>query len=148
MKRSGLDAFDTSCLACPSRQRPILTSTVPRMSQLDEALATLKAHDGVEHVVVAGADGLLVHHLGQPAGLDADRFVAMLPGLARGADEVADAAAGGRTSTTVLELEQGVAIVVPLSEDLLLALLLRSGVPFPALLREVRQRRGQLAAAV
>lgn len=118
------------------------------MSQLDDALESLKAHDGVEHVVLAGADGLLVHHLGEPAGLDADRFAAMLPGLLRGTDEVAEAAGGGRTATVVLELEEGVAIVVPLAEDLLLGLLLRSGVPFPALLREVRRRRGQIAAFV
>lgn len=118
------------------------------MSQLDDALDSLKAHDGVEHVVLAGADGLLVHHVGEPAGLDAERFAAMLPGLLRGTDEVAEATGGGRTATTVLELEHGVAIVAPLSEDLLLALLLRSGIPFSALLREVRSRRGQIAAFV
>lgn len=115
------------------------------MTQLDDALLGLKAHDGVEHVLLVGTDGLLVHHIGNPAGPDLDTVAAMLPGVLTATSEFARAAGGGRTSTAVLELEEAVAIVVPLSSELLLATLIRSGVGFSGLLRELRRERGRLA---
>ena len=118
------------------------------MTKLDEALSSLMRHDGVEHLVLAGADGLLVHHLGEGVGVDGERVAAMLPGLVRAADDFGDGCGAGAAATVVLELERGVAIGMPLSSDLLLAVVLRPGVPFTALLREVRRDRDRIAALV
>jgi predicted regulator of Ras-like GTPase activity (Roadblock/LC7/MglB family) len=118
------------------------------MTQLDDALLDLKAHDGVEHVLLVGTDGLLVRHVGGGDGPDPERIAAMLPGLTTAAGAFARAVAGGDSSTTVLEMDQEVAIVVPLSPELLLAVLLRGGVGFRPLLRDLRRERGRLAGLV
>lgn len=114
------------------------------MTQLDTALSSLAAHPGVEHLLLLGRDGLLIRQHGADS-VDADVVAAMVPGVASACTALADAAGRGGFSTAVLELEQGVALVCALSADLLLALLLRPGVGFAPLLREVRGQRGQLA---
>ena len=118
------------------------------MTQLDEALRSVREHDGVEHVLLVGMDGLLVRHLGDGAGVDPDRVAAMVPGVVTSAGSFAHAAGGGDPSTAVLELADGVAVITPLSEELLLAVLLRPGVGFTGLLRDVRRNRGHLASLV
>lgn len=117
------------------------------MSELERTLSELRAHEGVEHVLVLGRDGLLIQHLGD-GSLDADTVAAMAPGIATSADAIAEAAGRGSFSTAVLELEQGVAIVLALSADLLLALLLRANVGFAPLLHALRHDRARLAELV
>lgn len=118
------------------------------MTQLDDALLRVRTHQGVEHVLLVGMDGLLVSHIGESGGIDPERVAAMVPGLIAAAGSLGAAAEGGECSTVVLELELGVAIAMPLSSELLLAVLLRPDVPFPGLLREVRRDRGRIAALV
>jgi predicted regulator of Ras-like GTPase activity (Roadblock/LC7/MglB family) len=117
------------------------------MSELDQALGDLRAHDGVEHVLVLGRDGLLIQHLGD-AGLDVETVVAMVPAIASSADSLGAAAGEGVLRTAVLELERGVAIILPLSDDLLLAVTLRAGIGFAPLLQALRSRREQLVALI
>jgi predicted regulator of Ras-like GTPase activity (Roadblock/LC7/MglB family) len=118
------------------------------MTQLDDALLSVRDHDGVEHVLLVGMDGLLVRHVGDGSPIDPDRVAAMVPGVVTAAGSFGHAAGGGDPATAVIELASGVAVVTPLSEELLLAILLRSGVGFSALLRDVRRRRGHLASLV
>jgi predicted regulator of Ras-like GTPase activity (Roadblock/LC7/MglB family) len=117
------------------------------MPPLETALSALGAHPGVEHVLVLGRDGLLIQHAGG-AGLDAETVSAMAPGVAQAAGELGRAAGLGDVQTVVLKLERGVALVSTLSADLLLAVLLRDGVGFAPLLRELSERRGELAGLV
>jgi predicted regulator of Ras-like GTPase activity (Roadblock/LC7/MglB family) len=117
------------------------------MPPLETALAALGAHPGVEHVLVLGRDGLLIQHAGG-AGLDAETVSAMAPGVAQAAAELGRAAGLGEAQTVALKLEQGVALIATLSPDLLLAVLLRDGVGFAPLLRELADRRGELAGLV
>lgn len=116
------------------------------MSQLDDALSRLHRHDGVRHILLLGRDGLLVRHLGDAAHIDVDTVAAMVPALATSCAAVGRATELGELSTIVMELDQGVAIVVALPSDLLLALVLDSDVGFAPLLREVRSERDQLAS--
>jgi uncharacterized protein len=117
------------------------------MSPLETVLRSLRAHPGVEDVLVLGRDGLLIQHLGS-GGTDAETLSAMVPGLTRAASELGRAAGKGDAGTVVLRLERGVAVVEELSPDLFLALVLTGDVGFASLLREVRERRGELAALV
>jgi predicted regulator of Ras-like GTPase activity (Roadblock/LC7/MglB family) len=117
------------------------------MPPLDTALAALGAHPGVEHVLVLGRDGLLIQHAGG-AGLDAETVSAMAPGVAQAAAELGRAAGLGEAQTVAVRLDRGVALVASLSADLLLAVLLRDGVGFAPLLRELAERRGELAGLV
>ncbi|HEX5727364.1 MAG TPA: roadblock/LC7 domain-containing protein [Longimicrobiaceae bacterium] len=117
------------------------------MSDLDAALDALRAHPGVEHVLVAGRDGLLIQHAGG-GGLDADTAAAMVPGVASAAAALGGAAELGEAATVVVQLERGVAVVSVLSAELLLVVLLRGGVGFAPLLAELAARREALAALV
>jgi predicted regulator of Ras-like GTPase activity (Roadblock/LC7/MglB family) len=118
------------------------------MTQLDEALQALRAHEGVQHVLLIGTDGLLVRHVGGSDGPDPDRVAARVPVLATAADALGRATGGGGASTAVLELGETVAIITSLSRDLLLTVLVRSGVGFAGLLREIRRDRVRLAGLV
>jgi predicted regulator of Ras-like GTPase activity (Roadblock/LC7/MglB family) len=117
------------------------------MSQLDSALHTLRAHPGVEHVLVLGRDGLLIQHVGE-GELDAETVSAMVPGLAQAAHGLGGASGLGAAMTAVVQLAAGVALVSVLSDELLLAVLLRSGVGFAPLLRDLAEQRGTLATLV
>lgn len=146
--RSTFDAAGKRPVAPPAgacaRRRPNPTA---RMPQLDEALARLRAHDGVEHVVLLGRDGLVIRHQGARPGIE-EAVAAMAPSLASGCDALGRASEAGPLATAVLEFERGVAVVLPLSAELLLAVLLRPQVAFAPLLRELRRERARIAAAV
>jgi len=114
------------------------------MSQLEEALAALHGHPGVEHLLLLGTDGLIVRHLGDAAAVDVDRVSAMVPEAAAACASLGRAGGQGGFGTGVLEYEAGVAIVTTLSAELLLALFLRPGVGFAPLLRHLRQERPRL----
>jgi predicted regulator of Ras-like GTPase activity (Roadblock/LC7/MglB family) len=118
------------------------------MTQLDEALQRVQDHEGVEHVLLVGMDGLLIRHVGGGDSIDPDRVAAMVPGVVTAAGSLGHAAGGGDPHTAVLELAEGVAVLTPLSEELLLAVMVRRGVGFSSLLRDVRRDRGRLAALV
>jgi predicted regulator of Ras-like GTPase activity (Roadblock/LC7/MglB family) len=117
------------------------------MSDLDDALDRIRSHDGVEHVLVLGRDGLLIQHAGY-GGLDPETVSAMVPGLAQAASSLGAAAGGGGASTVVARLAKGVAVVQALSDDVLLAVLLRDGAGFAPLLRELADGSGALAKLV
>ena len=117
------------------------------MSELDQALDRIRSHDGVEHVLVLGRDGLLIQHAGLRE-LDADTVSAMVPGLAQAAASLGRAAGMGDASTVVVRLDDGVAVVQDLSSEVLLAVLLNPGVGFAPLLRELGEGRQSLAALV
>lgn len=117
------------------------------MSELEKTLTELRAHEGVEHVLILGRDGLLIQHLGD-ADLDVETVTAMVPGIAASGDALAAAAERGDFSTAVLEFEHGVAIVLTLSTDLMLALLVRANASFASLLHALRRDRARLASLV
>jgi len=107
----------------------------------------LRAHPGVEHVLVLGRDGLLIQHAGDGA-LDPETVSAMVPGLTAAAGALGRAADAGDAETVVVKLERGVALAAVLGDDVLLAVLLRDGVGFAPLLRELGSRRAALASLV
>ncbi|HYJ78058.1 MAG TPA: roadblock/LC7 domain-containing protein [Longimicrobiaceae bacterium] len=117
------------------------------MSELDAALDAMRAHPGVEHVLVLGRDGLLIQHAGDGA-LDPETVSAMVPGLTAAAGALGRAADAGDAETVVVKLERGVALAAVLGDDVLLAVLLRDGVGFAPLLRELGSRRAALASLV
>jgi predicted regulator of Ras-like GTPase activity (Roadblock/LC7/MglB family) len=116
------------------------------MTQLDDALSRLHRHDGVRHILLLGRDGLLVRHLGGKTPIDVETVAAMVPALATSCAALGRGTELGSHATTVVEFENGVAIVVALPDDLLLALILDPAVGFAPLLRDVRRERDQLAS--
>lgn len=116
------------------------------MSDLDPILRRFADHEGVEHVLLVGRDGLLIRREGKAGEMDADTVAALLPGVAAACEGLAQAAALGPLASAVLEMDRGVTIVVGLSRELFLALFVRAGVGFAPLLREARRERFRLAA--
>jgi predicted regulator of Ras-like GTPase activity (Roadblock/LC7/MglB family) len=117
------------------------------MPPLETALRSLHAHPGVEEVLVVGHDGLLIQHLGDQA-IDAETVSAMIPALAQAAAGLGAAAERGNGGTVVVRMERGVAVVEPLSADLLLAVLVAPDTGFAPLLQELHRRRGEIASLV
>lgn len=117
------------------------------MSELDDALDRIRGHEGVEHVLVLGSDGLLIQHAGAGA-LDPETVSAMVPGVLQSASALGGAAGSGGAATVVVRLERGVAVVQALSDDVLLAVLVRPGAGFAPLLHDLAESRGALAALV
>lgn len=117
------------------------------MSELDHALNRLRSHDGVQHVLLLGRDGLLIRHLADE-GLDSETVAAMIPEIVFAGGSLGSAADRGELSTVVMEFGRGVGIVVTLSADLLLAVLVEPDTGFAALLAELRRERGHLAQLV
>ncbi|HET7274791.1 MAG TPA: roadblock/LC7 domain-containing protein [Longimicrobiaceae bacterium] len=116
------------------------------MSSLDEVLSSIQDHPGVDHVLMLGRDGLLIQHLGHADALDTETTSAVVPEIARASEQLGHAGDMRGFSTAVLEFAGHVAIVVPVSDDLILAVLLRSDVGFAPLLRELRTGRERFAA--
>jgi predicted regulator of Ras-like GTPase activity (Roadblock/LC7/MglB family) len=117
------------------------------MSELEDALDRIRSHDGVEHVMVLGRDGLLIQHTGSGA-LDAETVSAMVPSVASAASALGDAAGAGGARTVAVRLERSVAVVQALSDEVLLAVLLKDGVGFAPLLRDLAESHVALAALV
>jgi predicted regulator of Ras-like GTPase activity (Roadblock/LC7/MglB family) len=113
------------------------------MSELDAALHRLGAHGGVDQLILLGRDGLVVQSVGN--GESEEPVSARVPGLVAASDALGRAADAGDFGTAVLEFDGGgVVIVTAVSEDLLLAALVRPGVGFGPLLRDMRRERGRL----
>jgi predicted regulator of Ras-like GTPase activity (Roadblock/LC7/MglB family) len=114
------------------------------MTELDTVISDLRGHRGVEHVLLVGRDGLLVHRSGDD-GLDAETVAALSPGLAAACASVADASEGGEFRTAVLEWEHGVGILAAVSDELLLVVIVGPDVGFAPLLRTIRAERSRIA---
>jgi predicted regulator of Ras-like GTPase activity (Roadblock/LC7/MglB family) len=115
------------------------------MTELDEALRALQEHDGVEHLLLVGRDGLLIRDAGAAAGFAAETTAAMVPGLSSACASLTRATGQGPFVTAVLEFAAGVVVVAPLSPEVLLAVVLRAGVGFAPLLRTLRRDRDRIA---
>jgi predicted regulator of Ras-like GTPase activity (Roadblock/LC7/MglB family) len=116
------------------------------MTQLDDALSGLQRHEGVEHLLLLGGDGLLIRHLGDAAALEPETVAAMIPGIVAASGMLGYISGRGELATAVLQLRSGVVVITPLSADVVLAVLLRPGVGFSTLLRRLREERDDLAA--
>ena len=117
------------------------------MSELDRALDALGDHPGVQHVLILGRDGLLVQHRGG-GEVDPETVAALVPGIASACTALGDAIGRGEFRTVAAQMEGGVAVITALAGELLLAVLLRPGVGFAPLLREIAARREALGALV
>lgn len=117
------------------------------MSELDTSLEELRAHAGVEHVLLVGRDGLLIHQSGAEE-IDGETVAALTPGLVWACTSLGESAVQGPFRTAVLEWRDGIGIVADLSEDVLLVILLHPEVGFAPLLHAIRTRRAHLAELV
>ncbi len=117
------------------------------MPTLKDLLDRLASRPEVQAVFVVGQDGLLIDHVG-PDGTDGDAVAAMAPNILLHARELGSAAQHNGLTSAVVEYEDGVAIVTDVSPDMILVTFVASGVPFGALLYELRRNREQIARLI
>jgi len=117
------------------------------MATIKDLLGRLSNRSEVEAVFIIGKDGLLIDQIG-PEGSDAEAVAAMAPNLLQNASELGTAARHDGMSTAVVEYADGVAIVNDISKELILVTFVRPGVPFGALLYELRRNRDQIASLI
>ena len=114
------------------------------MPTLKDLLARLSSRSEVEAVFVLGRDGLLIDQVG-PEGTDAEAVAAMAPNILQSARELGSAARHDGLATAVVEYADGVAIVTDVPPEMIVVTFVKPGVPFGALLYELRQNREQIA---
>ena len=117
------------------------------MPTLKDLLARLSKRSEVEAVFVVGQDGLLIDRSGAD-GSDAEAVAAMAPNLMNNARDLGVAASHEGLRTAVVEYTDGVAIVTDVSAEMLLVTFVKPGVPFGALLYELRHNRDQIAKLI
>ena len=114
------------------------------MATLEQALAHFGGHPGVEQVLLLGRDGLVVQRAAAGGAEQAEMAAAAVPAFIAACNELGQMTERGPLRTAVLQLDRGVLIAQPLSGELVLAVLLRSGVAFGPLLAELRASREQI----
>jgi predicted regulator of Ras-like GTPase activity (Roadblock/LC7/MglB family) len=117
------------------------------MSTIRDLVGTLRQRDGVEAAIVLGRDGLLIDGQSAP-DLDAEGLAAYVPPIVTAAEELGLASLRGTLATAVFEYPGGLIIVSVLSNDAILAVLVRADANVGQLLFELRRNREQMAALV
>jgi predicted regulator of Ras-like GTPase activity (Roadblock/LC7/MglB family) len=117
------------------------------MATLRDLLARLSSRSEVEAVYAVGRDGLLIDQVGSE-GVDAEAVAAMAPNVLHNARELGSAARHDGVVTAVIEYADGVAIVTDVPPEMILVTFVKAGVPFGALLYELRHNRDQIAKLI
>lgn len=118
------------------------------MSGLADVVHGLSRRDGVQAVIVASSDGLLIDHAAGAAagGTDPDALAALTATLSQHATRLGTAAERGELATAVFEFERGWAIVALAGQGSWLLLLVDPQTNLGPLLYDLRRHRSALAA--
>lgn len=117
---------------------------MPTLRELTEAI---QLRQGVQAVVILGADGLLIE-THDTAHSHAEALAARVPAVATAASQLGDSAGAGDAGMAVLEFEQGYGVVLRLSDQVLLFVSATPDVALADLLFDLRQHRSSMAALV
>ena len=117
------------------------------MPTLKDLLARLSNRSEVDSVFAVGHDGLLIDQAGRNDA-DSEAVAAMAPNLLRNARELGTAARHDGPVAAVVEYADGVAIITDVSAEMILVTFVIQGVPFGALLYELRHNRDQIAKLI
>ncbi len=117
------------------------------MATLKDLLARLSSRSEVEAVFVVGQDGLLIDRTG-PEGTDEEAVAAMAPNILQSARELGSAAHHEGLAAAVIEYGDGVAVLTDVPPEMIVVTFVKPGVPFSALLYELRRNRDQIAGLV
>ncbi len=115
------------------------------MPNIREVVQTLGTRDGVEAVIVLGRDGLTIDaHAAN--GVDADGLAALVPSVVASCSRLGNAAGRGAFGVGVVEYQSGLAVVVEVTADALLAIFIKPHTNIGSLLYELRKHREAIAA--
>ena len=117
------------------------------MPTVHDLVRAIAERDGVGAVVVLGRDGLLIDGRTQPE-LDGEQLAALAPAVVTAAESVGTSAGRGSLVTVVMEYEDGVAVLSPLSHDTMLLVLVHASADVASLLYDLRRHRASIASIV
>jgi predicted regulator of Ras-like GTPase activity (Roadblock/LC7/MglB family) len=114
------------------------------MPTIRDVVQALARREGVDAVVILGADGLPIdsHTVD---GVDPELVAAHLPAVLQSCEALGEHAKRGALTTGVIEYAAGFAIVANLSRDAKLLVLLRPRSELGPLLYDLRRHRAEIA---
>lgn len=117
------------------------------MAKLGDELESLSALPGVSEVVLVATDGLLIASAG-PSGDGADVAAALAPPVLSAATSFGNAAGVGGARILVSRCDDGVILVRPVGEEVILAVVADGSADVAHLLHEAREAAGSIEPLV
>jgi predicted regulator of Ras-like GTPase activity (Roadblock/LC7/MglB family) len=114
------------------------------MPTIRDVVQALSRRTGVKAAIVLGRDGLTIDSAAHD-GLDSDSLAAVVPPVVAACAGLGSAAACGGFESGVMEFDGGIALVVSVTPDTLLALVVGSHTNVGSLLYEIRRHRSAIA---
>jgi predicted regulator of Ras-like GTPase activity (Roadblock/LC7/MglB family) len=114
------------------------------MPTIRDVVQALGRREGVDAVIVLGRDGLTIDAATRD-GLDADGLAALIPSLAAACTRLGAAASRGDFATSLVEFGSGMILVTVLTPEVLLGIVIQSGVNAGTLLYELKRHRAAIA---
>jgi len=114
------------------------------MPSIRDVVEALSGRDGVDAVLVVGADGLVIDSRAH-AQVDGEGVAALLPTALRGIADLGEAGRRGGLTTAVLEFDGGLALITTLTDEAALIILVAPGVNVGTLLFDIQHHRSALA---
>ena len=114
------------------------------MPSIHDVVAALGHRDGVDAVIILGADGLpIASHVGD--GQDAELLAALVPNIVQAGEQLGHHAGRGSLTMSVLEFGAGLAVVANLSAEVKLLVLARPRTNIGPMLYDLSRHRAEIA---
>lgn len=117
---------------------------MPRMPTIRDVVQALGNRDGVEAVIVLGKDGLPIDSRAQD-GLDSESVAALVPSVIEGCNRLGAAGGRGDFGFGIVEYDRGLAVLTKLTDESLMAILVKRDINIGRLLFELRRHRSAIA---
>lgn len=114
------------------------------MASIHDVVEALARRDGVDAVIILGADGLPIDSR-TGNGADTELLAALIPNIIQACDQLGQHAGRGSLATGVLEFANGFAVVTNLSTAAKLLILLRQRTNLGPLLYDLARHRAEIA---
>jgi predicted regulator of Ras-like GTPase activity (Roadblock/LC7/MglB family) len=114
------------------------------MPTIRDVVQALGSRDGIDAVIVLGHDGLMIDGRTDD-DFDSDGVAALVPSIVDSCSRLGAAGGRGEFRTSVQEFKSGLAIVAELTDESLLAILVRPGTNIGDLLYDLRRHRASIA---
>jgi len=115
------------------------------MPSIRDLTVAIRQRPGIEAVIVLGRDGLLIDAQ-STIPVNPEDLAARIPGLVASADEIGHTTGRGEMRLSLVEHENGYAIISSVGDDALLCVLTDSMADLGMLLYDVRRHRQAIAS--
>jgi predicted regulator of Ras-like GTPase activity (Roadblock/LC7/MglB family) len=114
------------------------------MPSIHDVVQAIGSRDGIDAVIVLGHDGLMIDSRTSD-GFDSESVAALVPSIVESCNRLGAAGGRSRFGMAVIEFTTGLAIVAELTDESLLAIVVRPDTNVGDLLYELRRHRAAIA---